>query len=262
MIAGFAILVFIGLILGVSDPIKKADAIVLLSGGGKVRKYLDFVGFGLGFNIVKGAHFTALYPIVGLFVFFHNYVPVPGAMDNLAGIAVLNGLVKYLREAQARDEFFPEHTEILVVAMGAEEAGLRGAKRYVQRHLAELKDGATSAIIVDNICDERFLTVVARELCTGARHDPGLVLLATEAAAENEFLMSRSMVPLGATDAAAFSLEGIPAVTILSQDISQLTENYHTRHDTPEHVRPESLAAVLQVTLTMIEKLDRRVRES
>lgn len=30
-------LVFIGLILGVSDPIKKADAIVLLSGGGKVR---------------------------------------------------------------------------------------------------------------------------------------------------------------------------------------------------------------------------------
>lgn len=36
-IGGFALLVFIGLILGVSDPIKKADAIVLLSGGGKVR---------------------------------------------------------------------------------------------------------------------------------------------------------------------------------------------------------------------------------
>lgn len=34
-------------------------------GGGKVRKYLDFVGFGLGFNVVKGAYFTALYPIVG-----------------------------------------------------------------------------------------------------------------------------------------------------------------------------------------------------
>ncbi len=34
-------------------------------GGGKVVKYLDFVGFGLGFNVVKGAHFTALYPIVG-----------------------------------------------------------------------------------------------------------------------------------------------------------------------------------------------------
>lgn len=37
VLGGYGILVFVGLLLGVSDPIKKADAIVLLSGGGKVR---------------------------------------------------------------------------------------------------------------------------------------------------------------------------------------------------------------------------------
>lgn len=37
IIAGYALLVFTGLLLGASDPVKKADAIVLLSGGGKIR---------------------------------------------------------------------------------------------------------------------------------------------------------------------------------------------------------------------------------
>lgn len=35
--AGYGVLVAIGLVLGLSDPVKKADAIVLLSGGGKIR---------------------------------------------------------------------------------------------------------------------------------------------------------------------------------------------------------------------------------
>jgi len=34
-------------------------------GGGKVVKYLDFVGGGLGFNVVKGCCITALEPMVG-----------------------------------------------------------------------------------------------------------------------------------------------------------------------------------------------------
>lgn len=37
MLGGYGILVAVGLVLGISDPIKKADAIVLLSGGGKTR---------------------------------------------------------------------------------------------------------------------------------------------------------------------------------------------------------------------------------
>jgi hypothetical protein len=32
-------------------------------GGGKIVKYLDFVGRGLGFNVVKGSHTTALEPM-------------------------------------------------------------------------------------------------------------------------------------------------------------------------------------------------------
>lgn len=37
ILGGYGVLVFIGLVLGVSDPVKQADAIVLLSGGGKAR---------------------------------------------------------------------------------------------------------------------------------------------------------------------------------------------------------------------------------
>lgn len=34
-------------------------------GGRKIERYLDFVGFGLGFNTVKGSVFTALEPMTG-----------------------------------------------------------------------------------------------------------------------------------------------------------------------------------------------------
>jgi hypothetical protein len=42
----------------------------------------------------------ALYPFVGLNLFFHTYVLVPGAMDNLAGISVLAGVGQALADAR------------------------------------------------------------------------------------------------------------------------------------------------------------------
>ncbi len=198
----------------------------------------------------------ALAPFVTLFIFFHTYSPVPGAMDDMAGVAVTAGVGKYLDDAGKDGGFFPEHTEIVLIGMGCEEAGLRGAKRYAQKHVEDTRSIPTYGIFLDGIYDEKYLTVINREVSTGATHDPRIVKLAQDVASDNEFPIKQASIPIGASDASAFSLAGIPSTCLLCQDTSKLVPNYHTRYDTIDHIRPESLAVSLQMVMDMIERID------
>ena len=65
------------------------------------------------------------------------------------------------------------------------------------------------------------------------------------------------MIPLGASDATAFAQAGVATVALLCQDATRLVPNYHTRLDTLDHVRPESLSVMLQLVLDMIAEIDR-----
>lgn len=206
--------------------------------------------------LILGIILIALSPIILPFIFFHTKDLVPGAMDDLAGVSVLAGLGKYLQDAKKGGEFYPENTEVVLLGMSSEEAGLRGAKRYASKHKKELLSIPTYSIFLDGIYDEQYLTIITRELWPGAKHDPYLVGLAEEAAKRNEFKYRTGFIPVGSTDASAFSLEGISAVALGCQDISSLVPNYHTRHDTIEYVRPESLAVSLQMVIDMLKSID------
>ncbi|NLA77642.1 MAG: M20/M25/M40 family metallo-hydrolase, partial [Clostridiales bacterium] len=65
-------------------------------------------------------------------LFFTNFKnPVMGANDNLTGCLTVMAVMRYLADNNIRFE----NTEVRVVLTGAEEAGLRGAKAYVDAHL-------------------------------------------------------------------------------------------------------------------------------
>lgn len=198
----------------------------------------------------------ALYPFVGLNLFFHTYWVVPGAMDNLAGISVITGLGKALADSAHTDAPLVHRTEVVLLATSSEEAGLRGAKRYAASHLTELQAAPTFGIFVDGIYDERFLTVFKRELFTGASHDRRLVELAQRTAASHGWPLLTTTLPVGSTDAAAFTLAGVPAVSLICQETRRLAPNYHTRRDVIDHVRPQSLTVMLQMVIDMIQHID------
>jgi hypothetical protein len=238
-------------------------AIVFILGGSIAMTVAWFDGSEEAVAYVAvGIAAIGLAPVVGLFLFFKSSRPVPGAMDDMAGVAVTCGLARYLDDARRGGNFFPQSTEVVLLATSSEEAGLRGAKRYVQKHMTEMKQKLTYALFLDGVCDERFLTVTDRELCTGAKHDPGLVKLAQAVAASHGWPIRKRWIPLGGTDASAFSLKAIPAVCLHCQDTSRLVSNYHTRHDTLEHIRPQSLGISLQMVIDMIERLDTGCAES
>jgi hypothetical protein len=205
-----------------------------------------------------GYAMIAFTPLMVIFLFFHTYKPVPGAMDDMAGVAVVAGLGKYLDEARRNGDWLPEKTEVVLLAMSSEEAGLRGAKRYVSKHLEEMKTTPTYGLFLDGIYDEKYLTVTNRELCTGAKHDPELVKMAQDAASSHNWHIFTRMIPLGGTDASPFSLKGVPAVCLHCQDTSRAVPNYHTRDDTYEHIRPESLAVSLQLVIDMLKQIDKK----
>ena len=76
--------------------------------------------------------------IFGLF-FTHgttNGGIVPGAVDNLSASAVAVTLCKIL---VANPSLTPSDTEVRFISFGGEEAGLRGSRRYVARHLDDLR---------------------------------------------------------------------------------------------------------------------------
>lgn len=197
----------------------------------------------------------ALSPVVGLHLFFHTFAVVPGAMDDLAGISVLDGVARALAEAQGEGARLGS-TEVVLLATSAEEAGLRGAKRFVDAHRAELHATPTFGLFVDGVYDERYLTVIDREITSGVRNDPRLVALALSAAEGRNRKMLRAAIPLGHSDAAPFTLAGIPSVTLLCHDTSRLAPNYHTRRDTLDKVRPESIETMLQLVLDLLDRID------
>ena len=232
-------------------------AILAMFGFGIARTVVQPVGLPSGTVWwVLGFILVGFAPVVSLFAFFHTKDLVPGAMDDMAGIAVLAGLGKYFVDAKSSGDFYPSSTEVVLLGLSSEEAGLRGAKRFASQHLEESKKLETMGIFMDGIYDERHFTILSKEVWPGGKADPQLVGLASEAASEVGFEARVGVLPLGATDASAFSIAGIPSVCMSLWDTQRLVPHYHTRYDTIDKIRPISLAVALQTIIGMLERID------
>lgn len=233
-------------------------AVLAAFGGSLVKTVAYFNGFSDATALTGvGIALIALSPVMGLLLFFTSWRPVPGAFDNLSAVSVVAGLGRYIGEAETSGDWFPERTEVVLLATSSEEAGHRGAKRYVTKHLEKLKTIPTYGLFLEMIKDEKNLAVWKGESSTGARHDPELVKMAQEVATSHNWPIFVGQMPvLLTTDADSFSLNGVSAICLTSCEHSKLDPTYHTRYDTYEHVRPESLSVMLQMVIDMIQRID------
>lgn len=187
---------------------------------------------------------------------------VPGAVDNLSAIAIVLALGKYLKE---HPEFVPSNTEIRLIGFGCEEAGLRGAYRYVEMHSKELKALDTFMINMDGIQDERFLKIMEIEPTTRTVHSKELTNILFEAGQltgvkitkmGKDFMDQFIGLISGGTDAAAFSKAKIKATSVVGMNFIQAGNYYHQTKDTPDKIRPESLNKMLKLLVKSIELID------
>jgi hypothetical protein len=193
-----------------------------------------------------------IYPIVPaiVFAFFFNMGrrdggTVPGAVDNLSGCAIAVAMCRFLVD---NPSCIPAGTEIRFVTFGSEEAGLRGSRRYVERHLDELKRLDARLLNVEMVA-HREIAILTTDL-NGVRNAPEMVRSVARAADRAGVPFTLKPYPRGggASDAAPFSQAGLKATTLLPFRMpQQIVAFLHQRWDTPDVLTVEPLLNVLKL---------------
>ena len=183
---------------------------------------------------------------------------VPGAVDNLSAVAILLGIGKFLKENK---NIIPKNTEIRLISFGCEEAGLRGAYRYVERHHEELKRLDAECVNMDGIQTPYNIAVIDFEPSTRTQHSDVVVQKLIDASQKANVTIQTSNLGgsgifgqiTGGTDATAFSKSKIKAANISAMDLKKSLSYYHQPTDTLDKIEKGALEEVLKICLSYIK---------
>ncbi len=194
----------------------------------------------------------------GLYFMWNSKRIVDGANDNLTGCYIGMAILKMLKDEGI--EF--ENTEVGVVLSGSEEAGLRGAKAWCEKHKDEFNDVPTFIYSYDTIAQSEHLSINYRDLNGTVKVDKDVSDLFYEACQELEIPCGKGMVPPlgGATDSAAFAQAGMRSTGITALNHA-LPDFYHTRLDTPDALNKACLADCFAASVKVLEMFDNGAKQ-
>ena len=225
-----------------------------------VKNGVAFGGFDASSTIGKMALWGLLFVpfLVGLYWMWNKNRIVDGANDNLSGCYMGISVIKALKEEGI--DF--ENTEVGVILTGSEEAGLRGAKAWCEKHKGEFDDVPTFIFSYDTIYDPKYLMTNYRDLNGTVKADKDVSDLFMEAAQELDIPCKKGWVPPlgGATDSAAFAQAGFRATGVTGLN-HKLEDYYHTRRDTYDNMNKEGLAGCFAVSVKALEMFDNGAKQ-
>ncbi|MBR5427815.1 MAG: M28 family peptidase [Clostridia bacterium] len=176
-----------------------------------------------------------------LFFFASKKNAAQGANTDLTGVFCAAAVMKYMADHDLRFE----NTELVCMATGSREAGLRGAKAYVKAHADEIRNGGveTLFISVDTVRDYDAQTVY--EKSGGAAMDPRACALLKKAGELSEVELQTAS---GESDAAAVAKAGIPAA-VYSAAGKEAGKLMRTRNDNWENVDRKSVEKGVEILI-------------
>jgi protein-S-isoprenylcysteine O-methyltransferase Ste14 len=172
---------------------------------------------------------------------------VPGAVDNLSASALVVSLCRFLVR---NPSYIQPDTEVRFISFGSEEAGLRGSRRYVERHLDELKRKKAMVLNYEMIAYPE-ISILTTDL-NGVKNSPEMVksVIAAAERAGVPYLVKPYPTGGGASDAASFSQAGLEATTLLPFKMpQQIVAFLHQKWDGPENLTIEPFLNVLKLTI-------------
>ena len=189
----------------------------------------------------------------GFFAFFFlgtgkNGGQVPGAADNLSGCMLSVAVGKILMR---HTELIPDHTEIRLISFGCEEAGMRGSRRYVERHYDELKEKDAMFFNIETVTDT--VVNIMKSDCNGlCKNSPEMVQSVVDAAEQAGVRYRVRSLPFGGagSDAYPFSEAGVKAACILPiRYPQQLIRFYHQPSDNYDILTLEPFEVTLKLAV-------------
>lgn len=171
---------------------------------------------------------------------------VPGAADNLSASAVVVAMCRFLVNNPST---IPVDTEIRFISFGSEEAGLRGSRRYVKRHLEELMHLDSRLLNFEMIVDPE-ISILARDINGTVKNSDEMVKSVVAAAERAKVPHKVKSGSLGViTDSGVFSRAGLKATALLP---FRIPTYYHQTRDKPEVLTIKPLENALKLTLEWI----------
>ncbi len=196
--------------------------------------------------------FALLSPLLIVLFDMHGDSVVHGASDNLTGVAMAVEMAKVYSKDRLK------HTRLRIISFGAEEACLRGAWAYSRDHKEQLLKEKAFLFNLDTIKDLEHLTVGSSETNTLVFYKKKNIKLVQDAFAAVGVPVKTLPLMVGASDASAFHINGIPAVCVIGMDSGKLDPTYHTRLDVIENINPLALEAMKKVLIQFITTWDNK----
>lgn len=178
---------------------------------------------------------------------------VPGANDNLSGVAVLVALARALQERRL------DGLRLLLVSCGSEEVLQGGIRGFAARHFPSLDRERTWVVNVDSVASPRLVmlegegTLVMEDYCDRTFRD-----LVASVADRAGITLRRGMRARSSTDSVIPSRAGLPTTTLVSVDRHKLISNYHLMSDIPENVDYGTVASAAALTEAVARELPSR----
>src|SRR5438128_2114005 len=175
---------------------------------------------------------------------------VPGANDNLSGVAALVALAEELCQRPVGG------VRVLLASCGAEETLQDGVRAFIARHRHELAAERTWVINLDTVGSPHLVMLEAEgpvwmESYTG----PWLRDLLASCAEREGIELQRGYRARSSTDSVIPSRAGYPTATIVSLSDWRVPSNYHLPSDIPENLDYGSVADAVRLVLAALRAL-------
>ncbi len=186
------------------------------------------------------------------FLFFVNWDCVTdGANDNLTGCYLALSLLKEMSEGEKR----LSGTDLCCLITDGEESGLRGASAFAKERGGELKGCDSLVIAVDTVHDPKEIMIYSRGINFTQKNSKRACELLKKAGCDVGIDIRLSPFYPGATDAEAFSREGVEAVAICAVS-HEPCDYYHAKTDTAQNLSEVGIELVRRVLIRAIEIYD------
>jgi Zn-dependent M28 family amino/carboxypeptidase len=176
---------------------------------------------------------------------------VPGANDNLSGVAGLVALAELVRDRPIRG------LRILLVSCGAEESLQEGVRGFAARHRGEI-DGA-SFLNLETVGSPRLIMLEGEgPIWMEDYTDPSFRDLVARTADEAGVPLERGFRARASTDSVIPSRAGHPTATLTSITEWGALANYHLPTDTPGNLDYETVQAAARLAHALAVRLAAR----
>jgi Zn-dependent M28 family amino/carboxypeptidase len=176
---------------------------------------------------------------------------VPGANDNLSGVAALVALAERLRESPLNG------VRAVLASCGAEEVLQGGIYGFTERHLSRLPQDRTWVLNLDTIASPALVMLEGEGAFKMEDYtDPSFRDLVARAAERVGVPLHRGARSRASTDSVIPSRAGFGTATLISWDPkTRLPSNYHLMSDTPGNVDYETVAQAVNLSYAVAEDL-------